>query len=776
MTEDCRFKQREAFASLRKVVGDTDAPAAGAAEWTADRIRQTFVDFFVKQQGHTYFKSSPVVPLDDPTLLFANAGMNQFKPLFLGQADPRSPLAKLSRACNSQKCIRAGGKHNDLDDVGKDVYHHTFFEMLGNWSFGDYFKRESITWAWELLTKVYGLPAERLYATYFGGDEALGVAADEEARQIWLEFLPESRVLPFDRTDNFWEMGDVGPCGPCTEIHFDRVGGRDAAALVNMDDPMVLEIWNLVFIQYNREPSGELRPLPSKHVDTGMGFERLASILQGKTSNYDTDVFQPIFRAIQQVTGAREYSGRVGAEDADGVDMAYRVIGDHIRTLTFAITDGALPSRDGRGYVLRRVLRRAVRYGRQMLNAKKGFFTKLVPTVVDLLKGAYPELEAKAGFVAEVIADEEESFSRTLNKGLRTFNDEAAKLHASGRTVVPGKLAFFLYDSMGFPLDLTEIMAEENGMTVDVEGYKVAMAEAKRKSQEASKFKSLSTRLVLEAEQTAHLAGMGVQPTDTEAKFQWHITPTATVRALYTANGFVESAASGEHEVLGVILDASPFYFESGGQVADTGALTKEGGTCVDVSDVQAFGGFSVHMGQLSAGSLSVGDTVECAVDYDRRSRVAPNHTMTHVLNFALRKVLGPAVDQKGSLVRDDRLRFDFNASKAMTPDQLQQVEDIVNNQIDAAMPVYTKVVPLGAAQRINSLRAVFGEQYPDPVRVVAIGHEVQGMVEDPENEAWQALSVEFCGGTHLSNTAQVSRSLRPPFPSPTSLARHVQR
>mmetsp|Transcript_18016 Transcript_18016/g.57621 ORF Transcript_18016/g.57621 Transcript_18016/m.57621 type:complete len:1112 (-) Transcript_18016:161-3496(-) len=762
VTEDCRLKKQDALSALHRVFGVADVAGAasgvetGCGEWDAKRIRQTYIDYFAHRCEHTFVASSPVVPLQDPTLLFANAGMNQFKPIFLGQVDPSSPLAGLRRACNSQKCIRAGGKHNDLDDVGKDVYHHTFFEMLGNWSFGDYFKSEAITWAWDLLTNVYGLEKERLYATYFGGDEADGLPADEEARQLWLQFLPAERVLPFDRKDNFWEMGDTGPCGPCTEIHYDRIGGRDAAHLVNMDDPNVLEIWNLVFIQFNREPSGALRPLPAKHVDTGMGFERLTSVLQGKMSNYDTDVFQPIFAAIRSATGAPAYQGRVGAEDTDGVDMAYRVVADHIRTLTFAITDGAVPSHDGRGYVLRRILRRAVRYGQQKLGAPKGFFHTLVPVVVKNFGDMFPELVGKQAFVMEVLADEEAAFGRTLAKGIRHFNEQADALTAEGRSVVPGSLAFFLYDTMGFPVDLTQIMAEERGMAVDVDGYEVAMAEAKKRSQEASRFKRAGAQLVMEAEQTAHLSASAVQPTDTEAKYVWYKNPEAKVRALYTPAGFVDSVEPGAHEVVGVVLDRTSFYAEAGGQAADSGALQAVGGgASFEVLDVQSYGGFVLHVGQLAEGRLAVGDAVKCRVDYKRRELIAPNHTMTHVLNFALRKVLGPAVDQKGSEVREDRLRFDFNHGKSLTKDELGRVEAIVNDQIERALPVHTKVVPLAEAQRIHSLRAVFGEQYPDPVRVVAVGHEVQTMVDDPENEAWGALSVEFCGGTHLTNTAQ---------------------
>lgn len=742
----------------------------------------------------------------------------------------------------------------------QDTYHHTFFEMLGNWSFGDYFKEEAITWAWQLLTEVYGLPKvrwvllasivalptgvrrlactwvfaavllgsialhplspqarrqraapahgslmerpltsptkqhnrmrfttlgggimqDRLYATYFAGDAQFGLPADDEARNIWRRYLPDSRILPFDKKANFWEMGDTGPCGPCSEIHFDRIGGRDAAPMVNRDDPTVIEIWNIVFMQFNREPSGDLRELPAKHIDTGMGFERLTSILQAKMSNYDTDVFAPLFSAIQAITGAEPYTGKLGAEDVGTKDMAYRVIADHARTLTLAITDGAVPSNEGRGYVLRRILRRAVRYGQQMLKAKAGFFSQLVPVVVAAFKDAFPELAAKQAFVQEVIRDEEDSFTRTLSKGIRHFNGIAAGLKAAGSTVVKGEDAFFLYDSMGFPVDLTQIMASEEGLTVDIDGYYKCMAEQRARSQAAGKFTRVGGSLVLEAEQTAWLQRHGIAPTDDSAKYTSQAQPVATVKAIYSSAGFVEgdAAAPADAQALGIVLDVSSFYAESGGQVADTGALTLLGSAAgagaaaggdadgagvgtFEVADVQVYGGYVLHLGAFARDAsgavptLRVGDRVRCDVDFERRAHVAPNHTMTHVLNYALREVLGPGVDQKGSLVAAERFRFDYSSNAGLDADQLERVTRIVQEKIDAALPVYSQVLPLAAARSINTLRAVFGETYPDPVRVVSVGQDIDAMVKDPENAAWNLVSVELCGGTHVSNTSR---------------------
>jgi alanyl-tRNA synthetase len=745
-------------------------------EWPMNRVRQTFIDYFAKKHEHTFWPTSPVAPLDDPTLLFTNAGMNQFKPLFLGIADPavHGKLATLTRAVNSQKCIRAGGKHNDLEDVGKDTYHHTFFEMLGNWSFGSYFKKEAIPWAWECLTQDYGLDPSRMYATYFGGDpKDPSVPVDEEARDLWLQFLPEERVIPCGAKDNFWEMGDTGPCGPCTEIHYDRREGRLVPELVNADDPELIEIWNIVFIQFNREDDGQLRPLPAQHVDTGMGFERITSILQNKDSNYDTDIFTPIFEAIQEATGARPYAGKLGEEDPDNIDMAYRVVADHIRTLTFAIADGASPSNEGRGYVLRRVLRRAVRYGQQVLGGKPGFFHQLVPTIVETMKDGFPDIVNRADFVMSIIKDEEFAFNKTLGKGVAHFEKVVNELPADDKTF-KAEDAHFLYASLGFPVDLTELMAEERGLVLDREGFAKKMKEEAEISAIAAQQRKLAggKDLRLGAEQTAHLQQTGVEVTDAGDKYNWHVTPSATVKALFIGVGegegglgFVDVADASTGPV-GVVLDASPFYPEAGGQVADTGRL--QGPGTMHVENTQIYGGFVLHTGSVPTGELRVGDAVQCAVDYERRAHVAPNHTMTHVLNHALRDVLcggvegaaemGGLVDQKGSLCDEQKLRFDFSWNGPVGPEQLQRVEAQVNACIDAAQPVDALPVALEQAKFIYSLRSVFGEQYPDPVRVVSVGNNVSAMVDEPQNKDWAAGSIEFCGGTHIANSAEAER------------------
>ena len=712
--------------------------------WSTNTVRRAFIDYFVEQHDHSFQRSSACAPLHDPTLLFTNAGMNQFKPIFLGQADPNSPLATLRRACNAQKCIRAGGKHNDLDDVGRDTYHHTFFEMLGSWSFGDYFKQQAIDMAWDLLTKTYGLDPERLYATYFEGDD--NVPMDTEARDYWLQYLPAERVLPCGAADNFWDMGDTGPCGPCTEVHYDRIGGgRDASALVNADDPDVIEIWNLVFIQYNREASG-LQPLPAQHVDTGMGLERLVSILQDKTSNYDIDCFQPLFAKMAEHSQVGPYEGKLGDEDVTVKDTAYRAIVDHARTLCFAIADGAIPNNEGRGYVLRRILRRATRYGQQILKAPPGFLSTLVPVVVDTFGEAYPELVQSQDRILEVVKEEEESFGTMLDRGIKYFSELKEELAKTKNTKLAGEQAFFLYDTMGFPLDLTELMAEEAGLTVDTAGFAKEMETQKQRSRAAQKAARMGDGpdLELVAEQTAALADQGVLPTDDGFKFKWDVQLPGTVMAVFSSTGFLDTPSKVGDSV-GLILDKSTFYAESGGQEADTGTiefLDADGKVTgrMQVTDVQVFAGYVMHKGVVEEGEVSTADHVNCKVDYERRRLIAPNHSMTHVLNAALRQVLGDDVDQRGSLCNDEKLRFDFSCKKAMTAKQLKRVEEICQATVQNGEAVTSELMSLADANEINGVRAVFGEVYPDPVRVVRIGEDT---------------SVEFCGGTHMENTQE---------------------
>eukprot|EP00057_Strongylocentrotus_purpuratus_P024795 XP_011679269.1 PREDICTED: LOW QUALITY PROTEIN: alanine--tRNA ligase, cytoplasmic [Strongylocentrotus purpuratus] len=816
------------------------------ASLTSKDIRQTFIDFHVKLNDlpHDFWRSSSVIPLDDPTLLFANAGMNQFKPIFQGTVDPNSDLGRLARAVNSQKCIRAGGKHNDLDDVGKDVYHHTFFEMLGTWSFGDYFKKESCEMSWKLLTEVYKLPAERMYITYFGGDPEAGLEPDLECKQIWLDLgIPEERVMPFGMKDNFWEMGEVGPCGPCTEIHFDRIGDRDARAMVNMDVPDVLEIWNLVFTQFNRESDGELKVLPKKCVDTGMGLERITSVIQGKSSNYDTDLFQPIFDAIQKATGVRPYTGNVGADDVDGIDMAYRVVADHIRTLTIALSDGGRPDNVGRGYVLRRILRRAVRFATEKLNAKQGLFASLVTIVQDnLVVEAFPEIMKDPQIVIDVLNEEEAQFpqgtlnrrascarkdpSQRLSPGIQSFcpsSDgyctdtyvpcrshsgswwkkkdvfDCALMKMSQRggrrvlvpkkrplvvskhfcpaaarppiggpdcKVLPGRAAWLLYDTYGFPVDLTGLMVEEKGMSVDCAAYEEAKKAAQLLSQ--GKGSGVDDTIGLDVHAINELQEKRkVPPTNDSAKYKYESndgsytfeSTVGTVIGLRKDRQFVEEVNHGED--CGVLLDQTSFYAESGGQIFDEGFMEKEGDKDVEfrVTNVQVKGGYTLHIGKVSAvgdtTKIRVGDKLNLYIDEVRRRPVMSNHTGTHVLNFALRKVLGEA-DQRGSLVAPDRLRFDFSAKGAMKTEQIKNAEEIANQVISKKETVYARVTPLVEAKAIQGLRAIFDETYPDPVRVLSVGIPVEDMTSDPAGPGGTVTSVEFCGGTHVRNAGDI--------------------
>jgi alanyl-tRNA synthetase len=747
---------------------------------TSEQIRSQFIDFFVTRHRHTFVPSSPVVPLDDPTLLFTNAGMNQFKPIFLGQE--KRPYV---RAANTQKCIRAGGKHNDLDDVGRSRRHHTFFEMLGNWSFGDYFKAGAIEMAWELLTQVWKLDPKRLHVTCFEGDEKHGVPRDEEAAQLWKQIahLPDHHIHYFGK-DNFWEMGETGPCGPCTEIYVDRTPNADGGPHVNGTNPDVMEIWNLVFIQYNRDAAGKLTTLPAQHVDTGMGLERICQVIQGKSDNFATDLWTPLFEKITDLTGIK-YAGKFPktnvadpvAEAADAQlrhDIAFRVVADHIRCLTFALTDGAAPSNEGRGYVLRRILRRAVRFGRQQLGLNEPFLHTLVPVIVESMSGAFPELKRNPGRVIQLINEEESSFGRTLQRGIQYFEEAAIIADNNSRTIdglsiedpkhdgsqanaplrpriISGRDAFKLHDTYGFPIDLTRIMAEERGYSVDISGYEALMEAARELARTGGKTLDFGLS-ELSPEALAQLAQINVRPTDDQPKFS-HQPIQAQVMAIWNGEELGESPVSAfDDEELGIILDRTNFYAEMGGQVGDRGELSI-GEFVFDVTSTKAVGGYVLHVGTLRSGHLRVSDTVTATVSANR-DRTEKNHTSTHVANWALREVLGDGVEQKGSLVDPDKLRFDFSHGKAMTDEELARVTTLVNAQITAQLPVYAEIAPQEKALKINGLRAVFGEKYPPMVRVVSVGVPVPDLLANPSNPDWRKYSIEFCGGTHLPNTS----------------------
>jgi len=721
---------------------------------TSQQIRQEFIEFFTQRQGHTFVPSSPVVPLDDPTLLFTNAGMNQFKPIFLGQ-EKRA----YTRAANTQKCIRAGGKHNDLDDVGRSRRHHTFFEMLGNWSFGDYFKRGAIEMSWELLTKVWKLDPTRLHVSCFEGDEKNGVPRDTESANIWKEVagLPDDHIHYFGK-DNFWEMGETGPCGPCTEIYIDRTPDKSGGKHVNGEDPRVMEIWNNVFIQYNRNPDRSLTTLPSQHVDTGMGFERITQVLQNVDSNYEIDLFHPFWDALTKLSGIK-YAGMYPPSNATDPaaeaaspqlrhDIAFRVIADHVRCLTFALTDGAVPTNEGRGYVLRRILRRAVRFGRQTLELKDPFLHTLVPVVVEAMGGAFPELKKNPGRVAEIIKGEEVSFGRTLDRGIALFEEAAQK--AKDKTI-SGEDAFKLHDTYGFPIDLTRIMAEERGMAVDIVRYEELMERARDLARSGGE-KGDARLWELPPDVLAKLQATGVTPTDDSAKF--NAAPIgATVRAIWDGNRLIEQTHGAEAAGQGVtvILDKTNFYAEMGGQVGDTGEFRAAGGGVFDVTSTRTAGGFVLHVGQMIEGHLKVGEHVTATLA-GVRPRTEKNHTTTHLANWALREVLGDDVQQKGSLVDPEKLRFDFSHGKALSDDELGRVETLVNENIGKKLPVYAQEAPQEQALKIHGLRAVFGEKYPPMVRVVSIGAPVADLLKDPANPKWRQYSIEFCGGTHLKN------------------------
>ncbi len=680
---------------------------------SAHEVREQFLAFF-RSRGHTIVPSAAVFPQDDPTLLVTPAGMNQFKEVFLGTG--RRPY---TRAADTQKCIRVSGKHNDLEEVGRDTYHHTFFEMLGNWSFGDYFKREAITWSWELLTKEWGIPKERLWVTVFGGDAKDGLPADEEAERIWKECtdVDPAHVLRFGRKDNFWEMGDSGPCGPCTEIHIDRGGpGSDPAdgarreSGVNAGNERFMEIWNNVFIQFNRRADGALEELPSKHVDTGMGFERVLAVLNGKSSNYETDLFQPLFRRIEKLTG-RRYEG--GQSESD---VAFRVIADHVRGLTAAIADGALPSNEGRGYVLRRLLRRAARFGRQQLGMSTPFIHGVVGTVVDVLGDAFPEMKARRDHIAHIIEAEEKSFLLTLDKGLILFEELARRVEKESASAIPGAAAFDLYATFGFPRDLVELMARERNLSVDLAGWSAAEA----KHREASRGEGTGKWLV-DPEQLKGLPG------------------TLALAHGGTGSDGLSAAAKLVKIVDGrfLILDRTPFYAESGGQVGDEGEIRGDG-FLFRVSDTRRMGDVVVHVGSIVEGANPPAQ-LEARVNAERRRNIMANHTATHLMHWALREVLGTHATQQGSLVAPERLRFDLTHPKAVSAEELERIERLVNERVASATTLQSTVEKLEAA-KARGVTALFGEKYGDEVRVVDVG----------------GYSRELCGGTHCFNTGEI--------------------
>jgi len=696
---------------------------------TAHQIRSQFIDFF-RQKGHAFVPSWPVVPVGDPTLMFTNAGMNQFKDIFLGLSAPRQP-----RAVNSQRCIRVSGKHNDLEEVGLDTYHHTFFEMLGNWSFGDYFKAEAIEWAWELLTKVYGIDPDRLWATVFAGDKEDGSGPDVEAQMLWPKVtgIPKERVLLFGKKDNFWEMGNTGPCGPCSEIHIDlgpdrcnKAGTPGHICRVNGDCWRFMELWNLVFIQYNRQQDGSLVPLCANHVDTGAGLERLCAVLQGKTSNYDTDLFVPIIEAIGRITGKR-YSGRLGNQ----TDNAFRVISDHIRALTFAIADGVTPSNEGRGYVVRRILRRASRFGR-VLDMHEPFLYKLVPSVVETLADAFPEPLQRADFVATVIESEEASFCRTLDRGLDLFN-QAAERARQADGLISGQDVFLLYDTYGFPVDLTELLAREQGLRVDQAGFEALMDQQRARARAATKTSSVASQL----------AGCQLPVTDDGPKYQTDSCQARIVGWLDQEGLHLQGSFCQVGQPVGLLLDRTCFYSEAGGQVGDKGIIAAEGLEFV-VEATEKIADCVIHKGRIASGAIQIGQVVTAKVDASRQA-TRKNHTATHLLQWALQQVLGSNVHQQGSLVCPDYLRFDFTYPKALTTEQIAQVERLVQAKIDADLPVTCQVMPIEQARTLGAM-ALFGEKYGSEVRVLGIGSD----------RIDQAFSREFCGGTHVQRTGQI--------------------
>ncbi|MDD2961274.1 MAG: alanine--tRNA ligase [Muribaculaceae bacterium] len=674
---------------------------------TAKEIRESFKEFY-RSKEHVIVPSAPMVIKDDPTLMFTNAGMNQFKDIILGNA----PI-KNRRVADSQKCLRVSGKHNDLEEVGLDTYHHTMFEMLGNWSFGDYFKKEAISWAWEYLVDVLKLSPDRLYATVFEGYEPEGLSRDDEAAGYWEQYLPKNHIINGNRHDNFWEMGDTGPCGPCSEIHIDlrsdaERAAKDGRELVNESHPQVIEIWNLVFMQYNRKADSSLEPLPAKVIDTGMGFERLCMAIQGKTSNYDTDVFQPLIQELAKMAGLK-YG------DDKQVDIAMRVISDHIRTITFSIADSQLPSNAKAGYVIRRILRRAVRYGYTFLNQKSAFMYRLVDVVIESMGDAYPEIVAQQDLIKKVIKEEEESFLRTLDTGIKLIEGVIADTKAAGKDIISGKDAFTLYDTYGFPLDLTELILKENNMSADIEGFNEQMQAQKTRARNAAAVETGDWVVIKEGEPQF----VGYDFTEIE-------TEILRYRKVKQKNS----------EYYQIVLEKTPFYAEMGGQVGDKGTLSSENGT-IEIFDTKRENNLGVHLSKKLPAEIT--DTFVAKIDTEARQAIACNHTATHLLHEALREVLGTHVEQKGSFVSADVLRFDFSHFQKVTPDELRKVERLANQKVrEAIARDEHRNVPIAKAKEMGAM-ALFGEKYGDEVRVIKYGS-----------------SVELCGGTHVANTGNI--------------------
>ncbi len=675
---------------------------------TSKDIRQKFLDFF-ESKGHQVVNSAPMVVKDDPTLMFTNAGMNQFKDLFLGN----TPI-KYARIADTQKCLRVSGKHNDLEEVGVDTYHHTMFEMLGNWSFGDYFKKEAIEWAWELLTEVYKINPDNLYITVFGGDKEDQLAEDSDAYSIWAKIIDEDKIIKASKKDNFWEMGDTGPCGPCSEIHVDlrtdvekaKTSGKD---LVNQDHPQVIEIWNLVFMEFNRMANGKLVKLPNQHVDTGMGFERLCMALQHKTSNYDTDVFSPLIQKIEQLSN-RKYKATDAIED-----VAIRVISDHIRAISFAIADGQLPSNTGAGYVIRRILRRAVRYGYSFLNFKEPFLNQLVDVLENQLSATFPELKAQKKLITQVIFEEENTFLRTLEKGIQLFEDYTSNLKSK---TIDGKFAFELYDTFGFPIDLTRLIGHEKGLDVDMAEFQSALQEQKERSREATKVETGDWVIVKE---------------DDKEEFIGYDYTHATIEI----TRYRKVNAKGK-DSFQMIFNLSPFYPEGGGQVGDTGFI-EANGKKYSITNTKKENNLIIHFADELPENLN--QKFLAQVNEKKRVLSENNHTATHLLHFALRETLGSHVEQKGSLVNSSHLRFDFSHFQKLSEEEILKIENRVNQLIRENITLdERRAIPIDEAKEMGAM-ALFGEKYGDVVRLIKFGE-----------------SVELCGGTHVKSTAQIGQ------------------